>query len=100
MEYLIVIILGIAVIWLIFHYSAKAEQKKKEVAEKVEPSNLKVNIPGVETPKVETPKPGLRAQKSLDALYASSHGMWVCRCCETLNDSGAPYCSACGAKKS
>lgn len=99
MEYLIVIILGIAVIWLIFHYSAKAEQKKKESAEKVETSNLKVSIPGAEAPKVETPKAGRKAQESLDALYANSHGLWVCKCCETLNDGGAIQCSACGAKK-
>lgn len=99
MEYVLVILIGILIIWAIFYYSNKAEQKKKEELEKKEASSLKVSIPGVEKPKVEKAKAGSRTQESLDALYANSHGMWVCHCCETINDGGALQCSACGAKK-
>lgn len=103
MEYLLVILIGIGIFWLIFYYSNKAEQKKKEELkkelEKKESSSLKVSIPGVEKNKVEKAKFVRRTQESLDSLYASSHGMWVCHCCETLNDGGAIQCSACGAKK-
>ena len=99
MGYVLVILIGIGIIWAIFYYSNKAEQKKKEELEKKEASSLKVSIPGVEKPKAEKAKTGGRTQESLDSLYASSHGMWVCKCCETLNDEGALRCSACGAKK-
>lgn len=98
MEYVLVMLIGLLIIWAIIKLSSKAERKKEEL-EKKETSGLKVSIPGVEKPKAEKAKKGGRAQESLDALYASSHGMWVCRCCETLNDGGARQCSACGAKK-
>ena len=93
------ILISIGIIWAIFYCISKAEQKKKEGLEKEEDLSLTDNIPGVETPKDEKEKTGGRTQESLDSLYAGSHGMWVCKCCETLNDGGAIQCSACGAKK-
>ena len=105
MEYVLVILIGIGIIWATYYYSSRAEQKKKAEpekkaeSEKMEASNLIVSVPGVKKPKVEKAKTGGRTQESLDSLYASSHGMWICRYCETLNDGGALQCSACGAKK-
>ena len=40
-----------------------------------------------------------RNQRSLDAEYALSHGMWVCGHCETLNENGLYNCKVCGASK-
>ena len=37
-------------------------------------------------------------QKSLDSLYAESHGMLVCKYCQTLNESSSIKCAACGKK--
>lgn len=99
MEYLIVILTGICIILAVFYINKKAKPGRKEELEKKDPSKLKINMPGVEKPKAEKSKTAGRSQESLDALYANSHGMWVCRCCETLNDGGAIKCSACGAKK-
>ena len=79
----IFISIGIGIIWAISYFISKAEQKEKE-------GPLK---------KVEKEKTDGRTQESLDSLYASSREMWVCKCCETLNDGGDIQCSACGAKK-
>lgn len=40
-----------------------------------------------------------RNQRSLDAEYALSHGMWVCERCETLNEGSLGTCKVCGAEK-
>ncbi len=36
------------------------------------------------------------AEQSLDRRYATHHGQWVCRFCETLNDDRLGLCQACG----
>lgn len=127
MEAIISIVAIVAVIWFIYFIS-KGEhkfpnvselKKKEEKTEKHSPdvperktkiedkteklsrgtSELKNNIPGFEKPKPTEEQVKTKSQKSLDMLYAESHGMWVCRFCETINDGGARYCDACGAKK-
>lgn len=94
MEYLILIILAVGVIWTVYYATNKSEKQKKAAAGKADESSLIINIPGQET--------GARkkaSQQSLDSIYAAAHGMWTCRFCETINDGWAPSCSACGAKK-
>lgn len=66
-------------------HGRKAGKKRKSPYERM-------NIPGREKPDRHTDR-----QKSMDRLYAESHGMWVCRRCETLNDGRAESCAACGA---
>ena len=99
MRYFIITIIGIAIIWVIVHHRNKVEQEKAKELEKTKASSLKVNIPGVEKTTPTVAKPSHIEQVPLDVLYANSHGMWVCACCETLNDDGAIKCSACGANK-
>ena len=94
MELLFVTVIGIIIIWATFYISKKNEEKKNEELEKKKLSTSKINTPGAEKAKEKVPK-----QESLDSLYARSHGMWVCRRCETINDGGAIQCSACGAYK-
>lgn len=84
------------------HLPNASELKKKETKadnHSLETSELKNNIPGFEKSKPTEEQAKIKSQKSLDMLYAESHGMWVCRFCETINDGGARYCDACGAKK-
>lgn len=99
MLYFIIAVVGIAIIWTVFYYRNKAEQKKTEELEKTEAPSLKVNIPEMKEVPPSAPKPNRVDQVSLDALYADEHGMWVCARCETLNDDGTIKCSACGANK-
>ena len=110
MEAIISIVAIVAVIWIIYfiskpeHRFPKASEptdKKETAAENHsrETSELKNNIPGFEKQNATEKQENIKSQKSLDMLYAESHGMWVCRFCETINDGGARYCDACGAKK-
>lgn len=103
MEVLIVIVL-IGLVWLIWHAINQSDKKEKEELEAkkaAENSELKVTIPGASSPKPKAPEPSTKKnpQKTSDALYAEAHNMWVCKHCETLNNSGARNCIACGTKK-
>lgn len=106
----ILILAIVAIIWLIYFFgnvehkfpkASELKDKKEDKTEKLSrgTSELKNNIPGFEKSKPTEEKAKIKSQKSLDMLYAESHGMWVCRFCETINDGGARYCDACGAKK-
>ena len=110
MEAIISIVAIVAVIWFIYYISkpehrlskdSEPKDKKETKAENHsrETSELKNNIPGFEKQKATEKQENIKSQKSLDMLYAESHGMWVCRFCETINDGRARYCDACGAKK-
>ena len=97
---ILVILLVIGFLW------ARSSRKKKELPPDDDP-RLKVNL-GEGTPTVPSPEPGPtvnmgqtmgRNQRSLDAEYALSHGMWVCERCETLNENTLYNCKACGASK-
>lgn len=37
-----------------------------------------------------------RTKATLDYLYATNNGLWVCPFCETLNTSKSTHCVACG----
>ncbi len=104
MEYIIAILVGLGIIWAVYYYSNKAEKKKdgvKKSEEKEQEKSEKAN--DNDSTKEESSSTTATVEEyvqvSLDQLYANSHGIWVCRYCETLNDAGKEDCSACGAKK-
>ena len=98
----IIVLISVLVVFAIVIISLNESEKKKS-----EDSTRKTtgteSVSGSETEQESAPYPGYpgrrASQKSLDMLYAESHGMWVCRCCETINDGGARICAACGKEK-
>lgn len=112
MKAIILILVIVAIIWAGYFISNREkklhssdipsqeipqENETEELSKKG--SGLKNTIRGFQTSPPEDKKPEIKSKKSLDMLYAESHGMWICRYCETINDGGAKYCDACGAKK-
>lgn len=99
----ILIVLGIAAIWLIYYLLSKDKRDKSEPPEAPRPTKstgLKITLPGSETIKPAEPGPRAKSeQTSSDYRYAMSHGMWVCRHCESLNGNEAQSCAACGGEK-
>ena len=96
MEYIIAILVWLGIIWAVYYYSNKAENKKKDGRVNELASNTaSATEKSSSTKSTKTD----RVQVSTDQLYANSNGMWVCRYCETLNDAGKEECAACGAKK-
>lgn len=94
-EYIFAIAALLVIAIATYFFSHRKETKKaaeKPASEKE--SKLKINMPGYK--KANTDKP---PQESLDSLYAQSHGMWVCRHCETLNNGYTAHCVACSAEK-
>lgn len=83
------IIFGIAIIWIAYYVISELSNTSK------------VRVTSINGEKAVNNKAheDKRIQESLDALYAYSHGMWVCRYCETLNDGMARSCCACGMDK-
>ena len=95
---ILVILLVIGFLW------ARSSRKKKELPPDDDP-RLKVNLGeggstgGATETTTNTSYTMGRNQRSLDAEYALSHGMWVCGHCETLNENGLYNCKVCGASK-
>lgn len=76
----------------IFFYSISHNKSDKTVSTKVKITEAKPSLIPPTSPVKKVVK------KNLDAIYAESHGMRVCKYCQTLNASGAPECAACGKK--
>lgn len=89
MLYLMIIIVAIAIIWILYYVISELSNTSKESA----------SIRNGEKTIAAKPHADKQRQQSLDALYACSHGMWVCHRCETLNDGMATSCCACGTHK-
>lgn len=83
MQYLIVIIVGLAVIWGVFLLSSR---KKPEVTPEVNSV-------------IEEKEKSVEVQRSLDSLYAEEKGAWLCSRCETINAKGTSVCAACGTSR-
>ena len=92
MGYLALFFIAVGIVGLLYSLvsylrSGKTGHKRRDPYERM-------NIPGRERRDRHAGR-----QKSLDQLYAESHGMWVCHHCETLNDGGTESCAACGARR-
>lgn len=98
MEYVLLILLGLVGVWVAYYLSNRTtEENSAKERQSKEGSRLKVNMPGYE--RLDTKHGNSLNQDSLDFLYAQSHGMWICRHCETINNGYSPRCIACSAEK-
>ncbi len=77
---------------------------KKKTDESAASGELKINMPGMEKPKVvkEPPAPPnttvtkAKTQRSCDEIYASQHNMLICPHCDTIFTNEQHHCPACG----
>lgn len=78
--YIIAILAGVALIWIVYGLSNYFQRKEHNKSE--------------ELPK--DTQPIERQKKNLDYIFAKENNSWVCKRCETINSNGASCCAACG----
>ncbi len=93
MKYLLIILIGTAVIWTTYFIIRAIEKKREHITD----YSTIINVPLKNTsPKSKHP---IKVQKTDDMIYAELHRMWICPHCETINETHTLKCAACGYPK-
>ena len=94
MEYILIILIGTVIIWTTYFAIRAIENKREHDIPDSPIPNMPLKVGSAKT------QQSIKVQKTDDILYAESKKMWICPHCETLNETLALRCAACGYPKS